>query len=202
MRRYIAPLTAGIAALVLFLFTFSATAFAAGEVTPTDGSLVDLARPIFDQVMAGHWIAASALALVFVVAVAKRYAPGKAGEFLHTDAGGSLATLLMSFGSALGLATVGGAPWTWGMLVTAMTVAFAAAGGYALIKKLIVEPLTKSAWYNTKAPLWLKSALSIVLWMFDRRVAETKAVAAGQAAVEANPPTGVSGVVGDPTEIK
>lgn len=202
MRRYIAPVTSGLAALGLFLVAFTASAHAAGAVAPDEGSLLDLARPIFDQVMAGHYIAAAALSLVFLVALAKRYAPGKYGDFIRGDVGGSLMTLLGSFGGALSLATIGGAPWTWGMLTTALTVAFAAAGGYALIKKLIVEPLVKSTWYQTKAPAWLKAALSIVLWMFDKKAAETKATADGQAAVIANPPTGVTGVVGEPTEIK
>lgn len=202
MRRYIAPLTAGLASIGVFILAFTATAHASQAVAPDDGSLLDLARPIFDQVMAGHYIAATALALVFCVALAKRYAPGRVGDFIHSDPGGALATLLMAFGGALATATMGGAPWTWGMLWAALTVAFAAAGGYALIKKLIVEPIRNSAWYRNRAPMWAKAALQVVFWMFDKKAVETDATKAGQDAVDAKPSTGVDGVLGNPTEIK
>lgn len=205
-RRILAPLTIALGFVGVTLMGFLFSAHAAATVAPDNGSLIDLAKPVFDQVMAGHYIAATALALVLCVAMVKRYAPGKFGDFVHSDAGGALTTLFMSLGGALATATIGGATWHWNMMWTAMTVAFAAAGGYALIKKLIVGPLVTSAWYQNKAPAWMKAAMQLVLWMFDKRApadaAENDATSAGQVAVDAKPPTGVDGTLGDPTEIK
>lgn len=188
----------------LMLISFVATAFAAGAATPDDGSLLDLARPVFDEIMKGHYIAAAAFSLVLAVALFKRYAPGKLGAFAHSDAGGALTTLLMSFGGAVATATMGGATWHWSMLWMSATVAFAAAGGYTMLKILIVEPLRASAWYKNKAPAWFKAALQVVFWVFDKREPAADAAAdatkAGDDAVAANPPGGAESVVGKPEE--
>ena len=203
MKKLIAPLSAAGFVLVAFLISFTGTAYASQAVAPEDGSLIDLARPIFDQIMAGHWLAAAALALVFCVAIVKRYAPGKFGELVHSDPGGALTTLLMAFGGALATATMGGAPWSWKMLWTALTVAVTAAGGYSLIKKLIIEPILKPL--AEKGPLWLKPILMVVLWVFDKRdnaaTANATAAAAGDAAVAATPSTGTDGVVGEAKDL-
>lgn len=190
----------------LMLFSFVATAFAAGAATPDDGSLLDLARPVFDQIMKGHYIAAAAFALVLAVALVKRYHffGAKFDAFVHSDAGGALTTLVMSFGGAVATATMGDAPWHWSMLWMSATVAFAAAGGYTIVKKLLVEPLRASTWYQTKAPEWFKAAMQVVLWIFDKKNAgadvQTDATKAGDAAVAANPPGGADAVVGKPEE--
>jgi hypothetical protein len=199
MTRLITALSFGFTALVAFV----ATAFAAGAVTSDDGSILELARPVFDSIMAGDYLAAVSLALVFAVALAKRYAPGKAGEWMHTDAGGALATFFMSLGGALATATMGGAPWQWGMLWMATQVAFFAAGGYVMVKKVIVEPLLKPL--AAKAPMWAQPIFMLVFWIFDKKTAtasiEAKATAAGDAAVAAKPSTGVNSIAGTPTDL-
>ncbi len=203
MKKLLAPITVALGFLGVLLAGFVMSAHAAQAVAPDDGTLLDLARPIFDEIMKGHYIASAALALILAVALVKRYAPGKFGTFVHSDAGGSLTTLLMAFGGALATATMGGAMWTWGMLPAAGQVAFFAAGGYVLIKKLIVEPLLKPL--AAKAPAWMQPLFAMVFWAFDRKVSETDALAgaktAGDTAVLANPAGGVDAVTGEAKEI-
>lgn len=202
MKKLLAPLSAFGFVVAAFLVSFTGTAYGAQAISPEDGSIIDLARPVFDQIMAGHWLAATALALVLAVALLKRYAPGKLGELVHSDAGGALSTLLMAFGGALATATMGGAAWSWSMLWTALTVAVTAAGGYSLIKKLLVEPILKPLAAN--GPLWLKPILAVVLWIFDKKdsgTIEAEAKAAGDAAVAANPAPGADGVVGEAKDL-
>jgi hypothetical protein len=191
MKKLLAPLSVGLGLLGVLLTGFFVSAQAGQSMAPEDGSLLDMARPIFDEIMKGHYIASAALTLVLSVALLKRYAPGKLGTFVHSDAGGSLSTLLMSFGGALATATIGGAPWTWGMMWTAGGVAVTAAGGYVMFKKLIVEPILKPL--SKKTPAWMAPAWGLVFWLFDKKVNELEAAQkAGDAAVAANPATGVT----------
>lgn len=203
MKKLIAPLSIALGSLGVLLTGFLVSAHGATAVDPSDGNLMELARPIFDEIMKGHYVAAAALALILSVALLKRYAPGKIGAFVHSDAGGSLTTLLMSFGGALATATMGGAPWTWDMLPAAGKVAFFAAGGYVLLKKLIVEPLLKPL--STKTPAWMMPLWAMVFWIFDRKVSEADALkgatVAGNTAVLANPATGGEGIVGPAKDI-
>jgi len=185
----------------IVLLSFVSTAFAAGAAAPDDNGIGELARPVYDAIMSGHYLAATALALALAIALAKRYAPGKLGTFLHSDPGGALAALGMAFFGAVATATAGGVGWgafSWAMLGTAAKLAALAAGGYALIKKLVIEPFKASSWYQTKAPMWLKSALQFVLWMFDKPNAGVEATKAGDEAVAANPAGGTEAVVGKP----
>lgn len=203
MRRLLSAVPLALSLCLIMLFAFATTAFAAGAVAPDDGSLLDLARPVYDAIMGGHYIAAAAFALVLAVALVRRYAPDKSKvqTFVHSDAGAAVTTLLMAFGGAMATATLGGAAWHWAMLWTSATVAFAAAGSYAIIKKLVIEPLQASAWY-AKAPAWLKAALQVVFWLFDKPDAVKAAEAAGDAAVAAKPGQGLAAVAGKPTELK
>lgn len=202
MRKLLTPLTIGLGFLGMLFVGFNVSAHATTAAAPSDGNLLDLARPVFDQIMAGHYIAAAALALVLTMALVKRYAPGKFGEFVHSDMGGSLTTLLMAMGGALATATMGGAPWTWGMLWAALLVGVAAMGGYTAIKRLVIEPLLRPL--AAKAPPWLQPLFSLVLWVFDKKFQSDpvkEAEAAGSAAVAANPSPGASGVAGQPTDL-
>lgn len=189
---------------LIVLACFAGSSFAAGAATSAadEPSLLELLRPVYDAFRGGHYIAAGALALVFAVAIAKRYAPGKVGAFLHSDAGGVVATLAISFGASLAAFTGAGQPWSWSIAWTAGGVAFAAAGSYAMIKKLLVEPLLASKWWAEKAPAWLKAAAQIVLWIFDKPAASEleieKAEKAGDAAVKADPSPGAEKIAGKP----
>jgi len=193
MKKFLAPITIMLAFGGVLFAGFLVSANASSTVSPEDGNLLDLARPVFDEVMKGNYIAAAALALVLCVAMAKRYAPGKAGEFIKSDPGGALTTLLMAFGGALATATMGGAPWTWAMLPAAGKVAFFAAGGYVLLKKLIVEPVLKPL--SKKTPAWMAPLWGILFFAFDRKVSEADALAsaktAGDNAVAEKPAEGL-----------
>lgn len=199
-RKLLNPVLALLTMVVIMLVSFTASAYAAGAVTPDEGSLLDLLRPVYDAFRGGHYIAAGALAVVFVVALLKRYAPGKLGAFVHSDPGGVLTTLVISFAGAIAAATGSGAAWHWSMLGTAGMIAFAAAGGYAMIKKLIVDPLRASVWYQSKAPTWLKACLGVVFWIFDRPTAVEAAEKAGDVAVQVNPSAGAEGIAGKPEQ--
>lgn len=200
MNKLIAPFTLALATLGVTLTGFLVSAHAAQAASSEDGNILDLARPIFDEIMKGHYIAAAAFALVLTVALVKRYAPGKAREFVQSDPGGALLTLLMAFGGALGTATMTGAPWTWGMLWTSLGVGIAAMGGYTAIKKLFVEPLLRPL--MARAPAWAQPLFALVMWIFDKpTLAGQKASADGALAVAKSPATGTTSVTGQPKDL-
>lgn len=192
--------------VVGLMLAFSATAFAATAVAPTDSSWTDLLQPVWDAFRAGHYAAAGASAVVLAVALAKKYLPGKAGGFLNGKIGSSIAVLVGSFAGSVAVATSDGTGLGWNVVKAAGAVSIAAAGGYTLIKDLLIDPLTSSAWYANKAPAWLKACMGVVLFVFssknpDAPAMEKAASDAGKAAVAANPPTGAAGVAGKPTDL-
>lgn len=180
---------------LIFLGSFTATALAAETV---DGDLIDVARPVLDAILAGQYTAAAALGLVLAVALLRRYG-SRALPWLHSDVGGAVLALGTSLGGALATALMAGASLSGGLLWTALGVAIAAAGGYAMIKKLIIVPLLRPL--RDRAPAWLRAPLDLILWIFDRPDPIAVAVAAGDAAVTADPPSGVIGIVGEPRDI-
>lgn len=190
--------------VLVLLLGVNASALAADTVAPDDGSLLDLLKPILDAFKGGHHLEAGMLALVLMVAALKRYAPEKYGisKFVHGDVGGTLLTLVGSFGGAMATTLAAGETPSWAMSKTALMIAVGAAGGYAMIKKLLVEPLRNSDWYQTKAPSWLKAILSVVMWVFDKPDPTAQAERAGNAAVADKPASGVEGVVGKPTDVQ
>lgn len=187
--------------ILVFLGVFTGLAFAAGAATQgDDGSLLDLAKPIFEAFTGGHKLYAGALALVFVVAVARRYGASR-WAWLGSDEGGGYLTLIGSFAGAMATGLAAGGSPSWEMAWTAVTIAVGAAGTYALIKKLVINRLLASKWYQEKAPDWLKSMLNLVLWVFENhaeKAAIKKAEAAGEEAVKKDPPKGM----GEITELK
>lgn len=208
MRKLLAPLTTSFLVMFVVLLSMNAGAYAATETVPQDGSWLDLARPVFDSIMSGHYVAASALALVLAVATLKHYAnSGSLGKFVHSDAGGVVTTFAMAFFGAVAAATAAtGSGWSGFSLEVARVSAFlglTAIGGYVGIKKLILPVLAP---YIAKAPAWVQKAFALVTWAFDRKfaggAAEAEAKKAGQAAVDAKPGSGVSGVLGSPTDVK
>ncbi len=183
---------------LIALGSFSATAFAAGAVDGTDQSLLDLLKPVYEAFKSGQYVAGCALGVILIVALLKKYAPGKLGRMVHSDAGGALTTFMVSAAGSIAAAAANSA-WKWSMLSQATIIAFAAAGGYAMVKKAIIEPLLASKWYQDKAPGWLRAAMSVVLWIFDKPASDATVIAesekAGADAVTASPSQGVDGVV-------
>ncbi len=189
----------GAVAILAFLGVFAATAFAATAVVPAgDTSWVDMLRPVYDAFAHGQKLYAGMLALVLAVSLAKKYAPDKWG--LHSDIGGALVTLAGSFGTAMVTSLAGGVTFHWVMVKTASMIAVGAAGGYSLIKKLIVEPFLRP--YAAKAPAWLKAPLAMILWIFDKPSPVAVAEAAGDKAVEAHPAGGIADVVGATKDVE
>ncbi len=185
----------------LFLLAFTATAFASGGPLG-ETSILDLAKPVYEAVMKGDWWIATSFGLVLMVAAFKKYAPGKAGELANTDLGGAVLVLLGAFGGALGtgLLASGTDVLSLDLVKASFKVAFSAAGGYALVKKLLVPVIEK---IGAKAPAWAQPLFAMLLWAFAKPgdAVVAKAEAAGQAAVDEKPATGIDSVVGTPTEI-
>lgn len=184
--------------ILVFLLAFTATALGAAGLAPEDGSVLDLLAPIVDAFRGGNYPLGGALAIVLAVALARRYGTEYI-PWLGTKAGAALMVLVGSFGGALAAAlSAPGAVLSFAMVKSATAIAVGAAGGYTLIKDLVVDPLTRSAWYRERAPGWLKAIVSVVLWVFRSPSPVARAEAAGQAAVDAKPPSGAAGVVGAP----
>ncbi len=193
-------LLAFIASLTVLLW---ATAAAAQGVDPTvaDTSLLDLLRPVYEAFSSGRYALTGALIVVVLTALVKRYL-GNRISWLHSDAGGSAMALVASAASALAAGLVApGATITLSLLERALGVGVTAAGGYAILKNLVIDPILRPL--AAKAPGWLQPVFQVVLWVFDHPATDPVPVAeaAGKAAVTAKPGTGVEGVVGKPTDI-
>ncbi len=201
----------GAAAILSFLVAFTGTAFALSavssgattQVASTEPSWLDLARPVYAAFASGHYALTGALVVILVVALLKRYVDA---AWMHSDWGGSLLALVASMATSLSLAlALPDAHLTLSSLKIALFVGVTAAGGYAMIKNLLVTPLLKPL--AAKAPAWMQPGFQLVFWVFDHQTAAKEnvaanAVAAGNAAVAAAPAAGAAGVTGTPTEIK
>lgn len=188
--------------VVMLVLGFTGMAFAAAAVAPEDSSLLDLARPVYDQITAGNYLAAAALAVVLVVALVRRYTSpdGKVGRVVHSDLGGVATTFAIAFSGAIATAAIAGTSWSLDMVKAAGAVGAIAIGGYTVIKKLIAW-FTSTSWYKTKAPTWLKVAMGAVTWIVDKKSpAIADAEKAGDAAVAAKPAGGADSIVGKPEE--
>lgn len=188
--------------IFVILVASSGIALAANAVDPSDGSL-DVAKSVYNALTGGHYAYAGALLVILVVALVKRYLGPKI-TWLHSDAGGATLALAGATATATAAGLAGGGPMTFALVKTSLLVGVGAAGGYAMIKSLIIEPLLKPL--QSKLPAWAQPVFSMVLWIFDKpeyaKQAEANAVAAGAAAVAANPAQGSAAVTGAPTEVK
>lgn len=185
-------------ALAVTAVSCSATAYAAGEATQNTDNLFEMARVVYKAVMSGDYVLAAALALVLLVAVATRYL-SPYWPFLTTEAGKMALVVAGSFGGAVATAKAAGAPVSAGLLWTALGVAVTAAGGYKMVRVLLVPAIEK---LRDKTPTWIRWLPDLVLWVFARDTkAIEKAAKAGEDAVKKNPPTGTSGVIGAPRDV-
>lgn len=116
---------------------------------------LSLFQDLYQAVMSGQGALAAALALVAAVFVLRKFVAPMV-PFFGTDAGGALLVLLTSETGALltAVAAAGGKfeHVTGALLLKALQVGFAAAGGWAVLKKL-VAPAAAAAW------AWLQSKL-------------------------------------------
>lgn len=155
--------------IAVCLISFSATAHAAGAVTPADGSLLDYLTPVLAAFRDGSYLYAGSIALVVAVAIFRRYTPSywpSASDWGATDAGGAVLTIIGAFGGSMvaALATDHDA-FTWPLAWHSLEIAFGAAGGYTVLKHVLIEPyLVKFA---GKGPAWLHYPMQAVLWIFQ-----------------------------------
>jgi hypothetical protein len=158
------------------LVTFTAThAFAQGVVgAPPSSSIIDLAKPIYNAFAGGHYAYAAAMLVVAAMAALKQYSgTGKFGHFIHSDAGGALSTVITAMGLAFVSALAApGAVVTLALFKTALGIGIAAAGGFVVVKKVLIVPLVKPlhAWLaKSKWTQWAQKPFDLVLWFFDRK---------------------------------
>jgi hypothetical protein len=182
------------------LLAFTGTALAAEAATGADGSWLDMLKPLYDAMAGGHYAYAAALTIIVMVALVKRYL-GDKWTWLHSDAGGSAMALTAAAATAAATSLAApGATMTLDLMKSALLVGVGAAGGYAVLKNLIVEPLLIPL--QAKAPAWAKPILQLVIWIFDKPDAIKIAEAAGSAAVAAQPAQGATASTGAPTDVK
>jgi hypothetical protein len=183
-----------LAAFLVGTFAFMGTSYASNVMQGTVENPLDYVRPLYDAIVSGNYWLAAALALIVVVALARRYIAPHV-PFLQTKLGIALMVLFGSFGGALATAITAGATPGFALVYPALAIAATAAGGYTLLKELLAPVLEK---LKAKSPKWLHPVFDLVLWVFTtkERVKE-----AGDAAVKKNPPSGTAGIVGNPRDI-
>ena len=145
------------------LVGMNGAALAADTVDPQDGPL-DLATTIYNAFTGGHRAYAAAVALVAVVALVRKKFGAK-WPWMHTDAGSAAMVLAGTFGTTLAASLAGGGAFTGAMAWSALCVAFSTAGGYAMVKKLVVEPAFVPL--AARAPMPLRQVLQAVIWFFQ-----------------------------------
>lgn len=195
---------------LVFLLCFVGMAHATAAMDPSavDPSF-DIAKLIFNAITGHNYAYAGALGLALGVAIVKRWGgnwfakkndKGEKVGWFHTDVGGTVLTLAGAWSTALVAGLAGGGTISMAMMKTTLGVALTAAGGYAVLKKLVVGPLLKPL--AAKAPLWAKPLFAMVFWMFDKPDPISTAEAAGEQAVKDEPAKGVEGVVGKPVDFE
>jgi hypothetical protein len=122
---------------LIFLAAFFSTAAAAGALAPDDG--FNLWAPVWEAFRHGDYVYAGALALVATVAVARLYGTDYIA-WVGTDQGGAALALFGSLGATLAVSLSDGSGLTWGILSRAALIAVSAAGGYSMIKRLLITP--------------------------------------------------------------
>lgn len=164
-----------IACALAAFFAFGATSFAAGAAASSDASVWDLARSAYDAVAHGQYAFAAATALVLAVAAARKYGAPR-WPWLRSDAGAISMTLFGALGGAFATAVAAGTAPSWGLAWIAVKIAFGAAGGYAAVKKLLIDPIVKP--HVDEAPIWLRPILKVLVWAFDHAPAANPTVRA------------------------
>lgn len=189
---------------IVGLVSFTTVAHAATAVDGGDTSLLDLARPVYEAFAGGHYALSAFLIVLLMVALTKRYLGDKIA-WLHSNMGGSAMALIAAFASAAIAGLVApGATVTFGLMKTALMAGVFAAGGYAVLKNLVVDPILKPL--SAKAPTWMQPIFSAVFWIFDHSVTDNTVTIAtaervGDAAVVANPGKGIGVIVGNPGDV-
>lgn len=184
-----------VGAVLLFLVAFAGTSFAAQAAVPDSQSILDLVKPVWDAVVHGQWWLAAAGGVVMLCALARKYMPASWKEGTKGDIIGTVMAFVMAAAAMIATwAATPGAVMTTGVMITALKVGMLAVGGYNIIHKL-AGWIGESVWFQQHAPAWLQGVLKMAAAMFGSD-ALAKATAAGDAAVAAQPPTGMAGDAG------
>lgn len=189
-------------AALAFVLCFTATAWAAGTVSPDDGSLLDLIKPVYEAIMHGNLWLAAALAVVLLTAATRRYLPDAwGGKYARGDVGGMLTAFLLSFAGAVATTMAApGAVMSGMVMLAALKIGGFAVGGFVALHKLATA-FVASSWFQTKAPAWLRTVLGTLLALIGSS-AIAKAEAAGNKAVDNTPAGGITSVVGVVKEVE
>lgn len=125
--------------IVAAVVAFPVAAFAQ-VAPPSPDDLGAFAQAIFGAVQGRQWGYLVALAVMALVFAARKIGAGispKLDAFLHSDPGGVLLALAVSFATSLAASSVvPGAVFGWAMLAAAFKTALVAMGGFALVAKL------------------------------------------------------------------
>lgn len=180
-----------ITVFVLFLLAaFTGTALAASAADPSGGgSISDLIKPVFDAVVHGQWWVAAAAAVVLLCALARKHMPAKYTEGVKGDIIGTGLVFVMAFAGAVGttLAGPGAVAMSAAVALTALKVGVAAIGGYNILHKLASWAVASG-----KLPAWALPIVKLLTSVIGSN-AIGKAEAAGDKAVAADPPRGMTG---------
>lgn len=181
-------------AILIFLGAFAGTAFAADVAS--DPNTSEVLRQIFDAVVHGQWWIAASAAVIGLCGLARKYMP----ESWKTGAKGDVVGIATTFGIAAAgaVATTLAAPgvtMSFAVIATAAKVGALAIGGWNILHKII-------GWLTgwSKLPAWAKSILGLVASLIGSSAVK-KAEEAGDKAVAANPPPGMS-AGGTPREVE
>lgn len=150
---------------ILFLLGFTTGADAA-RLAEEETVLPDLVGPVLDAFATGQPVVAAMLALVLIAALASRYG-AKKWPWLAGSTGKASLVMLGAFGASGAAALMGGGSLSLALLGTAVMVAVQAAGGYSLVKSLVIDPLRPLV---AKGPVWLQFGFSMLSWMFNKPV--------------------------------
>jgi hypothetical protein len=163
-----------------FVAGFAGVAFASGGASVDETLIADALNAVVSAFQGGHAKEAAFLTVVLAVAVVKKLVAPRV-TWLRSPEASALMVLAASFAGVTGAG--GGAK-------DALFLAFAAAGGYHLIKLLGGALLGSKL--GQLLPQYVRAALYAALWVFDRpgQAAVEQAEVAGDAAVKASPPTG------------
>lgn len=157
--------TLGLAAIA-FVGVFAATSFAAGTAEPSGGTLTDFLDPFVQAFRDGHYLYAGSLALAASVAIVRRYG-GDRVPWFHTRQGSMTLVLAGAFFATLAARLAGGVELTRAIAWDATCVAVGAAGGYAAVAALVIDPIVRPLVEKSKYAAPLKA----LLYFFDVQAA-------------------------------
>lgn len=168
LRRSAHVLLFALLAIFLGSMAWPALAGADASGTPTvDQPLLELARIVYVGVTTGGlsgWLVAVTGALVIATRLLRGYG-AQLVPWLATDAGGTVLVAAGSLAGALLTVLLAGVSPSWSLVGWALAIAWGASGGYAAIKRLVIEPLRPrvAAW-----PTFARALFRLVSWIADR----------------------------------